>query len=190
MRRVDAGNPVACGLIPGDGDFRMYFRHTNSMYYLYAIAGGALLLSAMLNRQKTKKALKIAFKRLWKILPAMLMMVIGVSFLPVHASETSLLRYFGNQNPVVSVLCAAAVGCITLLPGFIAFPLSGILVEKGVSYMVISAFTTTLMMVGIMTYPVEKAYLGHKATILRNVLSFGIAMIVALVTGLVFGEVG
>ncbi len=148
------------------------------------------MLSALMNGQKTRKALNIAAKRFGKILPAMLMMLIGVSFLPVQASETSLLRYFGNENPVVSVLCAAALGSITMLPGFIAFPLSGILVEKGVSYMVISAFTTTLMMVGIITYPVEKAYLGHKVTILRNLISFGIALIVAIVTGIVFGEVG
>jgi uncharacterized membrane protein YraQ (UPF0718 family) len=96
----------------------------------------------------------------------------------------------GNDNRVLSVLGAAALGSITMLPGFIAFPLGGILVEKGISYMVISAFTTTLMMVGIVTYPVEKAYLGHKVTILRNVLSFGIALIVAVVTGIAFGEVG
>ena len=160
------------------------------MYALYAIAGGALLLSALTNRQKTRKALHIAYKRLMKILPAMLMMVICVSFLPVHTSETSLLRYLGNENLGVSVLFASALGSITMLPGFIAFPLCGILAEKGVAYMVISAFTTTLMMVGILTYPVEKAYLGHRVTILRNVLSFGIALIVAIVTGIAFGEVG
>jgi uncharacterized membrane protein YraQ (UPF0718 family) len=160
------------------------------MYYMYAITGGAVLLSALLDRQKTWNALKIAYKRLWKILPAMLIMLIFVSFLPVQTSETSLLRYFGNDNRTLSMLAAAALGSITVLPGFIAFPLGGILVEKGISYMVISAFTTTLMMVGIVTYPIEKAYLGHKVTILRNVLSFGIALIVAIVTGIAFGEVG
>lgn len=160
------------------------------MYYVYAIAGGAVLLSALFDRQKTWNALKIAYKRLGRILPAMLIMLICVSFLPVQTSETSLLRYFGNDNRTLSMLGAAALGSITMLPGFIAFPLGGILVEKGISYMVISAFTTTLMMVGIVTYPVEKAYLGHKVTILRNVLSFGIALIVAVVTGIAFGEVG
>jgi hypothetical protein len=55
--------------------------------------------------------------------------------------------------------------------------------------MVLSAFTTTLMMVGVLTYPVEKAYLGPKVTILRNVISFLIAFVVALLTGIFFGEV-
>ncbi len=75
------------------------------------------------------------------------------------------------------------------MPGFIAFPLSGILLSKGVPYMVISAFTTTLMIMGVLSYPVEKAYFGTKVTIMRNAISFCIALVVALVTGLFFGEV-
>ena len=55
--------------------------------------------------------------------------------------------------------------------------------------MVLSAFTTTLMMVGILTYPIEKEYFGIKVTILRNVISFLIALVVAFMTGIFFGEV-
>jgi hypothetical protein len=54
--------------------------------------------------------------------------------------------------------------------------------------MVLSAFTTTLMMVGVLTYPVEKAYLGIRVTIMRNAVSFVIALIVAVITGFFFGE--
>ena len=75
------------------------------------------------------------------------------------------------------------------MPGFIAFPLSGILLNKGVSYMVLSAFTTTLMMVGILTYPIEKEYFGVKVTIIRNIISFFIALAVAIMTGIFFGEI-
>jgi len=45
-----------------------------------------------------------------------------------------------------------------------------------------------LMMVGILTYPVEKEYFGVKVTIVRNVISFGIALIIALIIGICFGE--
>jgi uncharacterized membrane protein YraQ (UPF0718 family) len=158
------------------------------MYHLYIIAGTALIASLIADRKKTRKAFNMALKRSGKMLPAMSVMLVLVSFLPVNISETVLLRYFGDHNLSVSVLLAALLGSISLLPGFITFPLCGILLEKGVSYMVLSAFTTTLMMVGVMTYPVEKAYLGHKVTILRNALSFGIALAVALMTGIVFGE--
>ena len=55
-------------------------------------------------------------------------------------------------------------------------------------YMVLSAFTTTLMMVGVLTYPVEKAHFGAGVTVVRNLLSFLIALVVAAATGLFFGE--
>lgn len=53
----------------------------------------------------------------------------------------------------------------------------------------IAAFTTTLMIVGFVTFPVEKEYFGVKITVLRNVIGFFIAVIVTLVIGLFFGEV-
>lgn len=75
------------------------------------------------------------------------------------------------------------------MPGFIAFPLSGILKQNNVPYMVISGFTTTLMMVGILTFPMEKKYFGTKIAVLRNIVSFFIAIIVAIATGIFFGEI-
>ncbi|MDP8268828.1 MAG: hypothetical protein P9L97_08890, partial [Candidatus Tenebribacter davisii] len=85
---------------------------------------------------------------------------------------------------------ASLIGSITIMPGFIAFPLAGILREQGIPYMVISAFTTTLMLVGIITFPIEKEFLGVKITIIRNVICFIIAIIVALFMGVAFGEIG
>jgi len=45
------------------------------------------------------------------------------------------------------------------------------------------------MMVGIITFPIEREYFGVKVTIIRNMVSFSIALTVALVTGIFFGEV-
>lgn len=100
-----------------------------------------------------------------------------------------ILKYLGEASKIFGVFIASALGSITLMPGFIAFPLCGILLKKGVSYMVLSAFSTTLMMVGILTYPIESSYFGVKVTILRNVISFFVALIIALMTGIFFGEI-
>jgi uncharacterized membrane protein YraQ (UPF0718 family) len=62
-------------------------------------------------------------------------------------------------------------------------------IKKGVLYMVLSAFSTTLMMVGVLTYPIEKEYFGPRLTILRNIVSFFIALVVALMTGIFFREI-
>ena len=158
------------------------------MYYLYIATGLTLLISFVVNRAKTLKAVKIAFKQLATIFPAFLTMLILVSIVLFFVPDKIISNYLGNNNKFIGVVLASLFGSITLMPGFIAFPLSGILLKKGVSYMVLSSFTTTLMMVGILTYPVEKKYFGAKVTIIRNVVSLLISLIVALSVGFFFGE--
>ena len=159
------------------------------MYYLYIVAGLALLVSLIFSREKTSRALKIAARRFIRIMPAFLVMLILVSIVLYLVPDELISRYLGSDNKLIGVALASFLGTITILPGFIAFPLCGILLEKGVLYMVLSAFTTTLMMVGILSYPIEKEYLGTKVTILRNVISFFIALVIAVMTGIFFGEI-
>ena len=159
------------------------------MYYLYIITGLAVLISFIISRDKTLKAVKIAAKKLVNILPAFLIMLILVSIVLFLVPDKVISNYLGSDNKFVGVLFASFIGSITLMPGFIAFPLCGILLKKGVLYMVLSAFTTTLMMVGVLTYPIEKEYFGIKVTIIRNVISLFIAIVIAVMTGIFFGEI-
>ena len=154
-----------------------------------AVAALALLVSLLADRRRTGRALRIAGKRLLSLLPSFLTMLAAVSLVLTFVSEETIVRYLGADNRFLATLIAAVVGSATLMPGFIAFPLSGILLSKGVAYMALSAFTTTLMMVGVLTFPIERRYLGARVAVIRNVLSFVIALVVALATGLYFGEV-
>jgi len=159
------------------------------MYYLYIITALAVLISFLINRGKTFKSLKITAKRFVNILPAFLTMLILISIVLFLVPDRVILNYFGDSNEFTSVLLASLFGSITIMPGFIAFPLCGILLTKGVPYMVLAAFTTTLMMVGFLTYPLEKEYFGIKVTIMRNVISYFIALAVAVMICLFFGEI-
>jgi len=147
------------------------------------------LASLLANRERTRSALKIAAKRFLHIFPAFLTMIILVSIILFLLPDEVISDYLGGDNIFIGVILASFLGSITFMPGFIAFPLSGILLQRGVAYMVLAAFTTTLMMVGVLTAPIEKAYFGMKVTILRNVISFFIALIVAVMIGLFFGEI-
>jgi len=158
------------------------------MFFLYLLTGLAVIASCFLSFKKTFKALKIAWKKFFKILPAFLSMLMIISIVLFMIPDHLIIKYLGHKNLGVALVFAAVFGSITIMPGFIAFPLSGILLSKGVSYMVLSAFTTTLMTVGILTYPVEKEYFGAKVTIIRNVVALCAAIVVAAVTGFLFGE--
>ena len=159
------------------------------MYYTYAITGIILIISFVINKQKTLKAVKVAIGKFIKIFPAFLIMLILVSFILFLFPDEVILNYLEHSSKFISVFLASLFGSITIMPGFIAFPLSGFLLGKGVFYMVLSAFTTTLMMVGIITFPIEKEYFGTKITIIRNTISFFIALTVAIMTGIFFGEI-
>ena len=157
--------------------------------YLYIVAGLALLVSLVFSREKTIRALKIAARRFLRIFPAFLIMLVLISVVLYLVPDELISRYLGSDNRFTAVALASLLGSVTFMPGFITFPLAGILLQKGVTYMVIAAFTTTLMMVGVLTAPIEKAYFGLKVTIIRNVISFGIALAVAVAIGLFFGEI-
>ena len=123
-----------------------------------------------------------------KILVPLLLILIFTSLALYFIPEKIISQSLTNNNKYINTFIAALIGSITMMPGFIAFPLAGILRDRAVTYMVISAFTTTLMMVGILTFPLEKKYFGTKVALQRNLIGFGIALIVALMTGLLFGE--
>lgn len=158
------------------------------MWFFY-VTGILLLLSFLLDRAKTKKALLIAYKRILVISPSFLIMLIFVSIILFLFPQEKIIRYLDSGYHTVNVILAALVGSVTIMPGFVAFPLAGILRSSGISYMIIASFTTTLMMVGTVTFPVEVTYFGKKVTLIRNILSFVIAIIVALLIGIYFGEI-
>lgn len=151
----------------------------------YIIAGVALGISWFTSREKTIQALKKAWKSFENILPQFLsiLLIIGVVLSLLNPSQISQL--IGSESGWLGVLLASIIGSITLLPGFIAFPLSAALLKNGAGYMQIAAFISTLMMVGIITIPLEIKYFGKKAAYLRNGLAFLFSLFVALIMGVI-----
>lgn len=158
------------------------------MTFLYIFTGLAVIISLIFDRKKTVLAIQNAIKKMGKILVPLLLILIFTSLALYFIPEKIISQSLTNNNKYINTFIAALIGSITMMPGFIAFPLAGILRDRAVTYMVISAFTTTLMMVGILTFPLEKKYFGTKVALQRNLIGFGIALIVALMTGLLFGE--
>lgn len=118
-----------------------------------------------------------------KFLPQFVLLLIFVSVLLGFLPQETLARYLGSESGFFAVVIAAIIGSIALIPGAVAYPLSSALVENGVSYIVIGVFITTLMMVGILTFPVEKKYFGFRISLLRNALSFLGALAIGTVIG-------
>jgi uncharacterized membrane protein YraQ (UPF0718 family) len=150
---------------------------------VYVLAITLLILSFYKDKKKTKIALKKAWKSFENMLPQFLsiLIIIGV-MLSVLTPET-ISKLIGEQSGSIGVIAASLIGSITLLPAFVAFPLAEALLRNGAGIMQIAAFVSTLMMVGVITIPIESSYFGRKAAILRNSLAFIYSFIVALVIG-------
>lgn len=154
-------------------------------YIIYGLAGAGLLFSFIKDKKKTKMALKKAWKSFENIMPQFLSVIIIIGLALAILSPETISMLLGTRSGIVGVLAAAVIGSITLIPGFVAFPLAAALLKNGAGYMQIAAFVSTLMMVGIVTIPMEIKTFGKKVTILRNMSAFVFSLIAALVIGAV-----
>ena len=152
---------------------------------LYIVTVTLLIFSFYKDKKKTKMALRKAWKAFENILPEFLVIILLVGVLLAVINPNVISKIIGSDSGWFGVILAAAVGSITLIPGFIAFPTAAMLLQGGAGYMQIGAFVSTLMMVGVVTLPVEIKYFGKKLTIYRNILAFIFSFIVAFIIGLV-----
>jgi uncharacterized membrane protein YraQ (UPF0718 family) len=151
------------------------------LFYLFAFT--ALIISAFKSKQKTILALKKAWKSFENILPQFLAIILIIGIMLSVLTPDQISRFLGSESGWLGVMIAAIIGSITLIPAFVAFPLAAALLSNGAGYMQIAAFVSTLMMVGIITIPVEIKYFGKKATLLRNLFAFIFSLIVSALMG-------
>jgi len=158
------------------------------MVILYVLTGICFFASLMADPSKTLQALKIAGKRFLKLLGEFALLLILVSLALTLLPPQSITHYLKGPGKLLGTLIAATVGSLTFIPGFIAYPLAGILHQQGIPYFVLAAFVTTLMMVGVVTFPMEQRIMGTRVALVRNILYFFLALLTSLAIGLVFGE--
>jgi len=158
-----------------------------SNYILYGLTAALLAVSYAKDRKKTRAALMKAWKSFENILPEFLGVITLVGILIAALNPQVITRLLGAQSGWVGVVLAAIVGAITLIPGFVAFPMAAILLQNGAGYMQMGAFISTLMMVGVVTLPVEFKYFGKRLSIFRNSLAFIFSFLVAFIIQKVVG---
>ncbi|WP_028855285.1 hypothetical protein [Psychrilyobacter atlanticus] len=153
-------------------------------FTLYIITIFLLILSYFKDKKKTMKALKKALKAFENILPQFLGVIVLVGILLAVFNPEIISGIIGNRSGWLGVLISGIIGAITLIPGFVAFPTAAMLLENGAGYMQIAAFISTLMMVGVITLPIEMKYFGKRFAIVRNSIAFVFSFVVAYIIGI------
>jgi uncharacterized membrane protein YraQ (UPF0718 family) len=149
------------------------------MISLWIITGVALLVSLVADRRKTSAAVSRGLKMFVGVIP-LLLGILGAVSLVLTSVTPRMLEGILSGTGLLPFLFALGVGSIALIPGFIAYPLAAVLQQNGASVPVLAAFITSLMMVGVLTLPLEARYFGWRAALLRNGLAFCGAVIVAV----------
>lgn len=147
------------------------------------------IISLIFNRKKTSAGIKLGMKMFLNLLPPFLTVLIAVSIVLALFPKEVLEKLLGAESGITGFIIAAGLGSVALIPGFISYPLASVLLKNGVSYPVISVFITTLMMVGIVTLPIERKFFGWRVAVTRNILSFIGALIIGAGMALIWGLV-
>jgi uncharacterized membrane protein YraQ (UPF0718 family) len=143
-----------------------------------------IVLSFLFDYRKTIRGIKKGMKMFINLLPILLLMLALVSIVLFLIPNETMVKYMGEGSGVKGWISSATVGSVALIPGFIAYPLCGILIKSGVAYPVIAVFITTLMMTGFITLPVEAKFFGWRTSIIRNLFSLAAALFIGLIMSL------
>jgi Predicted permeases len=140
-------------------------------------------VSIVKDRKKTLEAVKMSGGMMKGMASEIIAILFLIGIILTFIPPDTIKRFMGESNILLSTVIFSLVGCITLIPAFVAFPLVGSLMDAGANLVPAVAFLTTLTMVGIVTFPLEKKEFGIKFTVIRNSLSFLFAIMIALLMG-------
>lgn len=152
---------------------------------LYSVSIIFFVVSYIYDKKKTKMALKKSWNSFKNILPAFTGVLALIGLVLTVLSPEIISKIVGARTGIIGMIITSVVGAITLIPGFVAVPLAASVYQKGAGVMQIAVFLSTLMMVGIVTVPLEMKYFDKKVTILRNLFAYIFSFIVAIIIGMV-----
>jgi len=149
------------------------------------IAVAALILAFIKDKDKAVKSLRIALKSFIKMLPMIFIIIIAIGLLLGFIPPDQISRFVGDQSGIGGVILIGIVGALMHIPALLSFSLSSSILENGASITAVAAFITTLTMIGMITLPFEIKMLGKKIALLRNGISFVIAILIAFIMGMI-----
>jgi uncharacterized membrane protein YraQ (UPF0718 family) len=156
-------------------------------FILYGIALVLLFISYIEDRNKTKEALRKAWRSFEGIMPQFLCIILVVGLILAAVDPELISKIIGKESGIFGVAISAVIGGITLMPTFVAFSTADMLLKNGAGYAQVGALVSALTLVGLVTFPLEAQYIGKKAAFYRNFVAFLFSFVVAFVFGKVAG---
>ena len=151
----------------------------------WVIAIVLVIVAFIKSKEKTMGAMKRSKGMMKHMLGDIIAIIFLIGLVLTFIPPSSIESVLGSSNVWFATVAAAIAGSVTLIPAFVAFPLIGSFIDMGASIVPAVAFLTTLTMVGIVTFPLEKKEFGLKFALTRNGLSFVSALLIAMMMGVI-----
>jgi len=137
-----------------------------------------------MDKQKLKKTTVKSVKGFGQTIPIIVGVVLVVGVIKSFVTKDLVLQVF-TGNTIIDSSIGAIVGSILAGNPITSYILGGELLSHGVSLFAVTAFLVAWVTVGVVQFPAEASILGKKFAIYRNLCSFLLALVVAIVTVLI-----
>ena len=138
-----------------------------------------------IDRDKALQSLRLSWQSLLKLLPLLIAIFGLVGLFQEFIPPELVARLLGKSSGLFSLLISTFAGAISIGPPLAAYPLAETLLKAGAWPPAIAAFIFSWISIGVITLPFEAATFGARFALLRNGISFIIALIIAFIMGVI-----
>ncbi len=140
----------------------------------------------MVENNTIKQSAYKAIKGLWMSSPMILGTALLISLISTIVPKSFYTSVF-SRNYIFDSLIGGAIGSISAGNPITSYIFGGEMLAQGVGLIAVTAFLVSWVTVGIIQLPAESAILGKKFALIRNITSFVLSIIVAIITILILG---
>ncbi len=141
-------------------------------------------LSNKMDKKEINNAFLKSAKALWKSLPLILGTILLISLISILMPKAFYTSVF-SKNIFLDSFIGSLIGSISAGTPITSYIFGGEMLKQGVNLLAVTAFLVAWVTVGIIQLPAEIAILGKKFALLRNITSFILAIVVAIITILI-----
>lgn len=130
-----------------------------------------------------QKAILQTSRNFLRVIPMIIGIFLLVALFDVVVPKYLYARIFTNI-PVVDALIGTILGSISAGNPMTSYVIGGELLDQGINLTAVTAFILSWVTVGLVQFPAEALMLGRRFAIVRNLLNFVFAIIIALLVTL------
>ncbi len=137
------------------------------------------------NEQTLKKSYKKALKGFSKNIPLIAGVLLLLGLIKNYITKEIITKIFVGKIFQDS-LVGSIIGSISAGNPITSYIIGGELLNQGISLFAVTAFIVAWVTVGLVQFPAEAETLGKKFSAIRNISSFVLSMVVALITVILY----